>query len=67
MPTPTPELIQLNIRVPAELNDALEQAADKERRSKNAQAVVILEEWLKTKSEPSPTPRPSRKPVKATI
>lgn len=45
--TPNPDPIQLNIRVPASVDAALEKAAQTQRRSKNAQAVVILEEWLK--------------------
>lgn len=60
-----PELIQLNIRIPPDVNEALEKAADAQRRSKNAQALIILEEWLSKQAEASPTPKSTRKLAKA--
>jgi hypothetical protein len=47
MPSDTTKIVQLNIRVPSKIDAALEKAAKNQRRSKNAQALVILEDWLK--------------------
>ena len=43
-------IIQIGVRMPTSLRDALEQAARAEDRSINAQTIRILREWLREHS-----------------